>query len=106
MLPVPLATDLSDNVYVADANNHRIQKFTSTGAFLGKWGSFGSGDGEFSFPTSVTVDGSYNVYVLTSPTIAFRNSIRMATFLPSGVLMILARASTISCVIQPAPSSE
>ena len=27
------------NVYVADTGNNRIQKFDSTGGFLGQWGS-------------------------------------------------------------------
>jgi DNA-binding beta-propeller fold protein YncE len=35
------------SVYVADIDNHRIQKFTSAGVFLTKWGTNGTGDGEF-----------------------------------------------------------
>jgi len=42
-------------VYVADAYNHRIQKFTSNGSYVGKWGGYGTGDGQFSFPTDVAV---------------------------------------------------
>ena len=37
--PVAIATDASGHVYVADAGNHRIEKFSSTGTFLTKWGS-------------------------------------------------------------------
>jgi streptogramin lyase len=33
------------------------------GTFLTKWGSSGSGDGQFSFPHGVAVDGSGNVFV-------------------------------------------
>jgi hypothetical protein len=61
--PIGVATDSSGNVYVADFINHRIQKFTSTGAFLTKWGSFGIGDGEFNLPMGIAVDSSGNVYV-------------------------------------------
>ena len=57
------AVDGSGNVYVADQNNYRIEKFDSTGTFLTKWGSSGSGDGQFNQPTGVAVDGSGNVYV-------------------------------------------
>ena len=32
--------------------------------FMAKWGSYGSGDGQFNHPTDVTVDSSGNVYVL------------------------------------------
>lgn len=31
--------------------------------FVTEWGEFGSGDGQFSFPTGIDVDGSGNVYV-------------------------------------------
>lgn len=41
----------------------RIEKFTSTGTFLIKWGSRGSGDGQFLHPRGVAVDGAGNVYV-------------------------------------------
>ena len=33
-------------VYVADGSNHRIQYFTPAGSYLGKWGSYGSGNGQ------------------------------------------------------------
>ena len=43
--------------------NDRIQKFDSSGNFLLKWGSEGSGDGQFEQPWGVAVDASGNVYV-------------------------------------------
>ena len=43
--------------------NHRIEKFDSNGTFLTKWGSWGSGDGQFKYPYGVAVDSSGNVYV-------------------------------------------
>jgi len=62
-LPQGVSVDSSGNVYVADAGNHRIQKFDSNGNFLLTWGTFGSDDGEFRGPTGVAVDSSGNVYV-------------------------------------------
>ena len=58
----------SGNVYVADAGNHRIQKFTSSGGFIGKWGTYGTGDGALNYPYSgmyngFTAEGVYNVAV-------------------------------------------
>ena len=56
--------DSSGNVYVSDRYNHRIQKFDSSGNFLLKWGSFGTGDGQFARPRGNAVDSSGNVYVV------------------------------------------
>jgi DNA-binding beta-propeller fold protein YncE len=61
--PDGLATDSSGNVYVADINNHRIQKFGPDGDFLDKWGTSGAGEGQLNNPHGVGTDGSGNVYV-------------------------------------------
>jgi sugar lactone lactonase YvrE len=61
--PRGITTDSSGNVYVADTLNHRIQKFTSDGTFMSKWGSYGKGNGQFNTPYGVAVDSSGNVYV-------------------------------------------
>ena len=65
--PWGLAVDDEDNLYVADCDNHRIQKFSSSGDFITKWGIADSNDasagGRFENPTEVTVDSSGNVYV-------------------------------------------
>jgi len=64
--PISVAVDTSGNVYVADTDNHRIQKFTSNCQFIAKWGSYGSGDGKFSGPFGIALDTSGNVYVADS----------------------------------------
>jgi sugar lactone lactonase YvrE len=62
--PQGIAVDASGNVYVADAKNNRIQKFTSTGSFITKWGNSGDEDGQFSWPSAVAVHPSTgDVYV-------------------------------------------
>lgn len=49
--PYGIAIDGAGNMYIADAGNHRVQKLTSTGTFVTKWGKnggdgfIGSGDG-------------------------------------------------------------
>ena len=48
---------------MADSYNDRIQKFDSSGNFLLKWGSNGSGDGQFYSPQGVASDTSGKVYV-------------------------------------------
>lgn len=63
--PPGIAVDSSGNVYVADANNHRIQKFTSAGIYMAKFGTGtpGTGDGQLYYPGGIAVDSSGNVYV-------------------------------------------
>ena len=51
---------------MVDEYNNRIQKFSSSGAFITKWGSYGSGDGEFRFPYGIAIDSQGNVYVVDS----------------------------------------
>ena len=60
--PEGIAVDSSDNVYVADSGNSRIQKFDSNGNFITKWGSEGTGDGQFYGLNSIATDSSGNVY--------------------------------------------
>jgi tripartite motif-containing protein 71 len=54
--------DASGNVFVVDEGNNRIQKFDANGSFITKWGTLGSGDGQFEEPTSIALDSSGNVY--------------------------------------------
>ena len=64
------AVDKFDNIYVNDpqsgpsgSGNPRVQKFDTNGNFITKWGSYGSGDGQFVDPEHLTVDSEGNVYV-------------------------------------------
>ncbi|KAF5418121.1 MAG: Virginiamycin B lyase [Candidatus Methanophagaceae archaeon] len=61
--PRGIAVDGSGNVYVVDTDNNRTQKFDSNGNFITKWGSYGTGDGEFQRPRGIAVDNGGNVFV-------------------------------------------
>ena len=61
---VGIATDSSNNVYVTDRYNLRVEKFTSDGDFVKSWGSDCQGARVFcSEPQGITTDTSDNVYV-------------------------------------------
>lgn len=64
--PDAIAIDSSDNVYVTDWGNGRVQKFTSGGAYSTQWGLPGSGNAQFNGPAGIAVDGAGNVFVADS----------------------------------------
>jgi beta-propeller repeat-containing protein/NHL repeat-containing protein len=64
--PGGLATDASGNIYATDPGNGRVQKFSSTGQFLLKFGSAGTGDGQFGNVVGIAVDSSGKIYVTDS----------------------------------------
>ena len=53
-------------MYVSDNYNHRIQKFTTNGKFLSKFGSYGSGDGQLQYPLGLAIGPDGMVYVCDS----------------------------------------
>jgi tripartite motif-containing protein 71 len=66
------------NVYVTDSYNHRIQRFTAAGKFLGWWGHSGTGVGEFSVPSGL--NNAINGYVYVADT----NNHRIQHFTATG----------------------
>lgn len=68
--PYSVAVDSSNNVYVADTNNHKIRKITVLGevSTIAGNGDQGNADGPgntatFSYPTGIVVDGNNDIYV-------------------------------------------
>ena len=57
--PTGIAVDGSGNVYVINYYNSHVEKFSSSGVYLGQVDS-----GQLSFPFGIAVDGSGNVYVV------------------------------------------
>lgn len=62
LIPKALALDSSNNVFIADTGNHRIQHFNSQGRLITSWGKFGYGDTEFISPSGIAVDAQF-VYI-------------------------------------------
>ena len=68
--PEGIEVDSGGNFYVADSMNCRVQKFDTNGNFIAKWGSRGSGDGQFGTagyvlpgPADIAIGSTGTVYV-------------------------------------------
>ena len=58
-----MALDSSGNIYIADQQN--VEKFSSSGTYLAQFGSYGSGLGQYQYPTAGGVDKAFgDVFVL------------------------------------------
>jgi hypothetical protein len=68
-LPYDMAVDSQDNLYVVENHNYggnqtrHVKVFDSNGAFVRKFGTFGSGPGQFTEPSTIAIDSADNVYV-------------------------------------------
>ena len=60
--------DSSNNVYILDSENYRVEKFDSNGNFITEWGSVDSDEdvGNFIYPTDISLDSQNNVYVYSN----------------------------------------
>ena len=61
--PIGIAIDQEGFIYVSDAGNHRIQKFSSEGKFIKEWGSRGAGKRELNRPMHISFGPDGNLYV-------------------------------------------
>jgi len=76
--PLGLAVDKNGELWVADSNNNRIQRFNAKGEYMFKFGSSGSADGQLNTPTDIAIDGEGNLWVTDS------GNDRLQKFSPEG----------------------
>lgn len=80
-LPVAMALDSQERLYITDEHLHRVSIFDLSGTFLGRWGTFGSGDGELNGPAGIALDAEDHVYI------ADQHNHRIQKFSPDGTYL-------------------
>ena len=92
-LPLGIAIDAANNIYIADTSNNRIRKIaagtniitTVAGSTKGFGGDFGLATAaKLNYPTAVAVDAARNIYIADS----LNSRIRMVA--PSGIIQTIA----------------
>jgi sugar lactone lactonase YvrE len=61
--PMAVAVAPNGNLWVADTGRNEVAEWGPTYAFIRKFGTAGTGNGQFSFPNAIEVDPSGNVWV-------------------------------------------
>lgn len=61
--PYDAAFDSSGNIFVVEVGNHRIQKFNSSGSYLGKFGSVNYSGNAFWSPAGLHISSAGKMYV-------------------------------------------
>jgi sugar lactone lactonase YvrE len=62
--PDGIDVDQYGNVYIVDRENEIAKKFGKEGQLISKWGSTGTGDGQFVKPTAMDIDSENNLYIV------------------------------------------
>jgi DNA-binding beta-propeller fold protein YncE len=79
--PHGIAADSKGNIFVADTNNGRIEKFSPSGVYIGSLGIKGTGYGQLGEPNGIAIDRFGNIYV------ADASNHRVQKLAPDGTLI-------------------
>jgi sugar lactone lactonase YvrE len=79
--PRGIAADSKGNIFVADTNNGRIEKFFPNGVFITSLGIKGTGYGQLGEPNGIAIDRDGNIYV------ADASNHRVQKLAPDGTLI-------------------
>jgi YD repeat-containing protein len=62
--PSGVELDVEGDLWVADRNNHRVQRFAPDGELVSQLGSLGTEDGQLKYPSDIAVTGEGEILVL------------------------------------------
>ena len=79
--PHGIAVDRAGNIYVADTNNGRIEKFSPSGVYITSLGMKGTGYGQLGEPNGIAIDQDGNIYI------ADASNHRVQKLAPDGTLI-------------------
>jgi len=92
-IPVSVAIDSNDNIFIVDQYNNVIKKYDTNGNFISKFGNgYGGGDGYFNYPLDIAIDGSDNIFVVDN------NNYRIQKFDSSGTFLT---KWTFASIVEP-----
>ena len=64
MLPIAMAVDSQQRVYVTDEHLHRVTVFDLEGNFIKQWGELGTDPGQMNAPGGIAICGEDTIYVV------------------------------------------
>ena len=80
-MPAQVILDAQERLYVSDEACHTISIFDKDGTFVGRWGDFGSGDGQLRRPSGLAFDPDENIYVVDTMNHRIQKFTKDGTFL-------------------------
>lgn len=63
VLPVAMAFDSRDRLFITDEFNNRVVIYGADGKFIDQWGEHGSGEAQLDGPAGIAIDSQDNVYL-------------------------------------------
>ena len=63
-LPIAMAFDSDERLYITDEGSHRVSIFETSGEYIGKWGVHGDGKGQLNGPSGIAFDSEDTVYIV------------------------------------------
>ena len=84
-----IVLDGQGNMYLAEFDDDRIYKYSTSGKLLAQWGEHGSGPGQLDSPDKLALDAQGNLYVTEVGSQSPAGNSRIQKFSPTGMSLAL-----------------